>query len=401
MVKVQQNIENSKSQKKRFFNLQKRISNPINSSEIVPLGNYTSYFAKTDTQEVTMTDAEIAKRRYQYKKEKTERKKKIGKKIPRVSYCGVRTIKKNPLNVKIVKGDKGSIYYDGMQRCGSVWFCPDCMYKLMKARSEELYTQLRAYKDKKRTVLFITFTLQHNTGESLESLHKLLLEAFQYANSHRKWQDVKKRFSIEFLRALEVLFGINGWHPHLHCVFVGGDEIVKEIETFLELYKTFLRSRGKLVNNHTVVMEKWNGKLSDMTEYIFKGMLEQEITGGNLKKSNQGKTFFDLIDEGNNTEADEYIYVMKGKRQYHHSKGFFKDVRVLSDQEILTDDKVKEVLYTIPINVYADIVHKGIALHLLNEYEYGGAKRMETFLELYDVDTGFMQTLSVQFVNST
>jgi hypothetical protein len=81
---------------------------------------------------------------------------------------------------------------------------------------------------------------------------------------------------------------------------------------------------------------------------------------------------------------------MKGTHQYHHSKGFFKDVRVKTDEEILKDDIAAKILFSIRKTVYADMIKKGIALHFLNEYMYGGTERAVKFLELYDCDTEFM-----------
>lgn len=356
-----------------------------------PLGNITSYSARPVSQQVKCKFIKPEKFKYDFKKKKAERKKKVGRFYPRAGYCGVRPISKDVENIEAVQGEKGGIYYRGMQRCGSVWFCQDCMYKLMKGRSDELYSQLKIYKDAGKIVLFVTFTLQHKVGDPLQDLHDKLLQSFNFANSHKSWQKIKKQMPVEFLRTLEVLHGVNGWHPHLHCVFIGDPEMVNNMNVFLNLYKKELIKNGLLVNNHTVVTEKWNGKLEDMKDYMFKGLLEQEIFGS-IKKAGKGNTFFDLVDNGENTLVMEYVKVMKGKRQYHHSRGFFKDVRVKKDEEILKDDKVKTILFTIPMNVYVDMVAKGISLHLLNEYEYGGRPRAVKLLELYDVDARFFDS---------
>jgi len=359
----------------------------------VPLGNTTNNFATAVSQRVKkpeLTEAELSTLKYDFKKHKIELKKRIGEFVPRVGHCGSRRISKNAQNVQIVKGEKGNVYYAGMQRCGSVHLCPDCMYKLMKTRSEELYDQLKVYREQDKTVLFITFTLQHNIGDRLKDLHKTLLDAFTYANSHRSWIEAKKTVPVEFLRVLEVLYGVNGWHPHLHCLFVGDPQIEETIKIFIDLYRTRLKSNGLICNEHTVVIEKWNGTLDKAKDYLFKGKLEEELTGGGLKKTGKGKTFFDLIEENNVPVIKEYIEAIKGKRQYHHSKGFFSDVRVRTDEEIIKDDKVSEVLFEIPIKIYSEIHYKGISLHLLNEYVYGGIPRMTKLLELYDIDTSFM-----------
>ena len=367
------------------------ISPPDPARKNPALGNITSYFANQSQQRVQLTEEELVKLKYGYKKAKIEQKKKIGKKVPRVSYCGTRCICKDAIEINAVRGEKGGIYYQGMQRCGSVWFCPDCMYKLMKTRATELYDQLQVYKKKDKVVLFATFTLQHKKGDRLADLHAKLLSAYQFANSHRTWIDAKKKVPVEYLRALEVLYGSNGWHPHLHCLFVGDQEMTETIKIFVNLYKQRLSKLGLVVNDHTVTVDKWNGTLDTMTDYLFKGMIEKEITGGNLTKSGKGKNFFELIDDNNDSATSEYIKVMKGKRQYHHSKNFFDDVETKTEEEILKDDKVEDTLFTIPADVYADICKKGIALHLLNEYDYGGRTRAIKLLELYDCDTVFLE----------
>ena len=364
--------------------INRKVENPD------PLGNSTSYSASRTDKGIQLTEKQLSKLKYDFKKLKVERKKAISKKVPRVGYCGTRLISKNTPFIEAVKGETGGIYYKAMQRCGSVHLCPDCMYKLMKERAEELYSQLKAYKDQSKSVLFVTFTLQHKYGDSLELLHKTLLDAFNFANSHGAWKKAKKDLPVEYLRALEVLHGVNGWHPHLHCVFVGDLEIAETINIFINLYKKYLVKCGLLVNEHTVVTEKWNGKLDSMTDYLFKGMLEQELTGGGLKKSGKGKTFFELIDEGNDQATDEYIRVMKGKRQYHHSRGFFNDVRVKTDEEIIKEETASETLFIMSRKQYSEIHYKGIAMHLLNEYEYGGVTRAIKLLELYDCDTVFL-----------
>lgn len=360
----------------------------IDTPVLPPLGNTVSYSANLKTSTIQKTDVELSKVKYEYKHLKSGRKFKLGKKVKSVGNCGTRPLDKNKSHVDVVKGQKGNIYFSGMQHCNSVWFCEDCGYKIMKQRSDEIYEQFQYYKEAGKVILFVTFTLQHKQNDSLEYLRKLLVDSFNYANSHRTWQGVKTH--IQYVRVLEILFGKHGWHPHFHCAFIVDENDVDKINVFIDLYKNSLVKEDLIVNEHTVTVEKWNGSLNDMTDYMFKGMLEMELLGGNLKTSNKGKTFFNLIDEDNDIKTNEFIKEMKGKRQFHHSKNFFQDIKIKSDEEILKDDKVDTILFSIPIKIYNDIRKKGIALHLLNEYEYGGKERLIPFLELYDVDIGFL-----------
>jgi hypothetical protein len=389
-------LTTKKPDNNRFDTVLKPDNNRFPTVSGFPLGNVTTHSAEPVNKAFQHTEKSLQKLKYDYKRQNIERKKKIGRIVKRVSYCGTRSINKSARFINAVQGEKGGVYYNGMMRCGCIWLCPDCMYKLMKGRADELYNQLQAYKEKKKTILFVTFTLQHRQGDKLQDLHNKLLYAFNFANTSRKWTEAKKDAPVEYLRTLEVLLGSQGWHPHLHTVFVGDEKLIKIIDIFRDLYKQKLSSYGLIVNSHTVVIDKWNGKMDDMTDYMFKGMLEQELTGGGLKKSGSGKTFFELIDSGNDRAAREYIEAIKGKRQYHHSKEFFSDVRTKTEAEHLRDDKTEKVLFSIPVSVYADINKKGIAIHLLNEFNYGGRERAEKLLDLYDCDSRFLDGIVIE-----
>ena len=59
-------------------------------------------------------------------------------------------------------------------------------------------------------------------------------------------------------------------------------------------------------------------------------------------------------------------------------------------RSIIKDDKVKEIIYTIPSIVFADIRSKKIARRLLIEHWDGGRDSVLALLELYDVNTDFI-----------
>jgi hypothetical protein len=321
-------------------------------------------------------------------------RKEVGKRVKRVKYCGIKPVSRKiaeEFGVDIVKGEKGSIYYRKMQRCGLVWMCPSCSHKIAKARAKELYEQLKIYSDQGKQVKFVSFTLQHNISQSLEYLLKTLLDAKKFARTHNRYKKVCA--GIEFLRTLETKYGKNGHHPHTHDLFVGDERLVEALNVFVDLYKQYLRDRGFLVNEHTVLIEPWNGDIEEIEEYMFKGMLEAEMTSGGLKNGSieGGKTFFQLIDDPETPEAiiQEYITTMKGHRQYHASRGFFKDVRTKTDEEILVDDHTQEIIYNVPWKVFQDMRNKDIALDFLVvlKFDFKGARE---FLELYDVDADFI-----------
>ena len=375
------------------------VAEDLDQDVFNPLGNYTSYSAIPSS--VELQEKEILELRFKSKKKSILLKKAIGKLNKRVGGCGIhRIIHTNTSPVLVIKGEKGGHYYSSMQRCGLIWLCPDCNYKITKARADELYLQLKADRERGETVLFITFTLQHKYTDKLDKLLEILHDAFNYANTHRQWKEIKE--GIEFLRTLEVTRGSNGFHPHYHCLFVGGTDIINKIKILVGLFESRLREIGLETNEHTTTTRLWNGDIDDMKDYMFKGLLEQELTSGGLKKGKKdSKTFFELVmDES--TPADvirEYMTAIKGKRQYHHSKGFFKDTRVKTDIEILHDDKALEIVCMIPFKTFKEMRQKGIAREFLPEIAYHGRAGARDLLTLYDIDDSFLDDPPVTIYN--
>ena len=385
------------------YNLQRRVEQTydiktkiqpkeINSPVISSLGNMTSYSDTLDKpviQEININEIKL------YSKiDSIKVKKVIGKYNRRVKKCGwVRINRNDTSQILVIKGEKGTYWYNAMQRCGLIWLCPDCNYKIMKARANELYEQLKIEKDRGNSVLFVTFTLQHNSSDKLDKLLELLQGTFNKANTnYRAWLRIKK--DIEYLRTLEITHGNNGFHPHYHCLFVGGTALLENINILTDAYKSELNKLGLTTNEYTTTIELWNGNIDDMKDYLFKGLLERELTSGGLKKGKKNsKTFFELVADPNTPSAviQEYVTATKGKKMYHSSKGFFKDVRVQADEEILHDDKAKEIVCMIPYATYMEMSQKDMALEFLAEISYHGITGARDLLILYDIDDSFME----------
>ena len=365
---------------------QKETNNPVN----FPLGNITSYSATLDTrafQEININEIKLISKRDSIKVKKV-----IGKYNKRVNRCGrVRIMRTDTSPVLVIKGEKGSYYYNAMQRCGLIWLCPDCNYKITKARAVELYEQLIIYKNRGCNVYFVTFTLQHKSNDELNKLIDLLQKIFNASMTNRQLKKIRE--DIEYLRTLEITHGSNGFHPHYHCLFVGSKDTLKYINMLVDLFKSELNKNGLQTNEHTCIIELWNGNIDKMKDYLFKGLLERELTSGGLKKGRKGsKTFFELVMDENTPSGviQEYITATKGKRQYHHSKGFFKDVRVKTDEEILKDDKASEVVCLIPYEIYQEMDYKEITLEFIPELQYKGIQGARDLLTLYDIDDSFL-----------
>ena len=113
---------------------------------------------------------------------------------------------------------KGYAYTTGLQTCKSVWACPICSFKIRTKRAIEIAVAIAVHKAKGGSVMLLTLTTQHSFGESLDEVWDQVQECWSYIIKHYRYTQLRKKLGLAFIRTIEVMHGINGWHPHLHVL---------------------------------------------------------------------------------------------------------------------------------------------------------------------------------------
>jgi hypothetical protein len=84
-------------------------------------------------------------------------------------------------------------------------------------RARQIETALRAHVDAGGSALLATYTVPHDRDESLPVVLARLAGTWRrYAKSVLR--DVLGRHYVGNVRSLEVVHGVNGWHPHYHAL---------------------------------------------------------------------------------------------------------------------------------------------------------------------------------------
>jgi len=123
---------------------------------------------------------------------------------------------------------KSAAHYSGLMVCKSVWQCPVCAAKITERRREDLTMGVNNFyaANGVKRVLLVTFTLSHHIGDELSVIKSALLKARKLLVSGRWAKEFAKQFGIVgMVRSLEVTYGSNGWHPHLHVLYFFDNEI--------------------------------------------------------------------------------------------------------------------------------------------------------------------------------
>jgi hypothetical protein len=259
--------------------------------------------------------------------------------------------------IEVHKGHThGKAFYHGLMSCGSVWTCPVCAAKIAERRRVELQQALEAAKAKGWGVHFVTLTVPHGIGDDLHEILGKLSDALGKMSRNAPFRRAKAQTGLQiygYIRAQEVTYGANGWHPHFHLlVFTQGDmgsSIVRYC--YDKAWRSACVASGLPEPHHVHGCTVQDGR--EAAKYVSKWGLEDEMTKAHTKKAKRhGLTPWGLLravlDGGAPEIAPEpaaalfrlYAHAFKGRRQLHWSVGL--RAKLLPEQVELSDQQIVE-----------------------------------------------------------
>jgi hypothetical protein len=295
--------------------------------------------------------------------------------------------------------DTGNAHFSGVMMCGSVWNCPVCNRAISSHRRDELREAFDVAKENGWHIHMVTLTVPHGIGDDLKVINDLQREALKKLSCGRNSvsQQLKDYgFQLHgYVRAKEVTYGRNGFHPHFHII-VFSDAETFDLECVYSYWLDACESVGlpRPSDKYGVhVTEAY-----DAEDYIVKWGLEWEMTTGHSKNAKKGLSPYQLLhvynEGGYHSEelsmtkekaADlfrNFAESMKGQRQLHWSVGLRKKLGLgaeLTEQEILQKrDKETDLITTVSPETFKAVrVLKAFNAvltfaekypHLLNDY---------------------------------
>ncbi len=177
-------------------------------------------------------------------------------------------------HIKYWKDNKyGKVFSTGMRICGSVWACPVCSEKIMARRREQVETIVSKSIESDHKLYFVTFTVSHKEEHGLGDILEAFKVGLKSIRSGSPWKKFKERTGyVGLIRALEILHGSNGWHPHTHEIWVTKDGMDIESE------------KEKLISRWFKLMEKTG--FVGSTERVRKAFKQISITIDEVKSDN-------------------------------------------------------------------------------------------------------------------
>lgn len=183
----------------------------------------------------------------------------------RTASCGYSSIS----NVEMLKSvNHGSTFYTGLATCGSVWTCPTCSAKIQERRRTEIAQGMEYQHSNGKKAVMITLTFSHKFGDDVKEMLDKQSHALKLLRSGKAWTKFKAAFGFDgLIRATEVTFGQNGFHPHVHELwFLDNDRSFNRDRLDDYLRAKFRYKRDWAKRDHL---------LSRSTMYVFEYLLKE------------------------------------------------------------------------------------------------------------------------------
>jgi hypothetical protein len=256
-------------------------------------------------------------------------------------------------DIEILKSkEHAKATYKGLYVCGKLWACPVCAAKISERRRMELVGALASAKSQGLHVKLLTLTVPHGMGDDVNALLDAIHDAWRRTTTGRSGKAFRKLLGVKgTIRALEVTYGQNGFHPHLHVLlFLEHDSTNQCVEgLFCPIWQDACTKSGLPRPSDMHGCRVDDG--SKAAAYASKWGLESEMTKSHTKRGKAGgMTPWDflraVLEDG--PDAAKYaalfcVYesAFHGKRQLYWSQGLkaMLEVGEASDEELAISDQ--------------------------------------------------------------
>lgn len=269
----------------------------------------------------------------------------------RVRKCLKNRIDKTKNIDVMYNGKRKKAHYSNIQRCGSIWTCPVCAANISEKRKVEVKTAIDRHLETGGGVYLLTLTVPHYETDNLKVLLSRITQASRRffggtRASRAAWAALGK---VGHIKATEVTYGSNGWHPHFHVIIFTQD-LLEQGTDLTPLVTSWIDCCVKAGLPAPSIAHGFNWKNAEYAaQYVNKWGIEHEVTKSHIKSGKQGSmTPWDMlkyscaeelpVSEKMGKLFQEFAICFKGKRQLVWSKG----LKALYDIDEKTDEELSE-----------------------------------------------------------
>jgi hypothetical protein len=336
----------------------------------------------------------------------------------RIGFCH-RGLGHDSIGVHI-RNSGGRHSLGGLAVCANAWVCPVCATRIASRRADEVRDLIKHSKKQGLIVEMVTLTVPHGLGDSAKFLSDSVTAAWRSFTAHGSWKrpggprslpGIKPRAGVQgYVRALEVTHGFNGWHPHLHIIFISENGLMQHRVRIWELWSSVCVSLGLGAPSLERGVDIQNGdkageylcKFSDDGELLLTRQgqairwdVADELTLANKKSGKNGsRKPHQILADAEFNHHDillfrEFAEAFKGKSQLQWTPGLKKwaGIGELTDAEIAESQSETDLVFMIPTIYWKQILKTSASADrrstIIRLSETGGVQAVANYLSSF------------------
>jgi hypothetical protein len=303
--------------------------------------------------------------------------------------------------------------FGNVQTCKSVWACPVCADRITRYRAAELLRAMETWTQGGNRMAMATYTLAHRANEGCKQVLDRLQAAYKRFKGDRAYKSRRTAWGIKgSVRVLELTYGSNGWHWHIHEIYFLEGKRKGRNEEMLGAMRQHWQHVVKQVGGDAV---RKGFDLKQETraafDYVSKFGSSGNAAGWNLarevarspakiRSNAAGLHPFEILASarrptaaGDRAAWNEYVMATKGVRQLVYSPKLRAALGIADiDDETIADletDEALRVLARITVKgwYYLNRPQLGIFTEFKQIADTGDAELLEVWLEAHDIET--------------
>lgn len=278
--------------------------------------------------------------------------------------------------------------YAGLERCSSIWACPQCSATIRAGRAAEIEEAVTAHQKTGGSVVFFTGTVRHHAGDALSDTLGQVLDSWSRLRRNKGWRLMKKKYAIaHYIRAIEVTGNFSneghGWHPHCHSLlFLDGDITEEQLQALrVDLFHYWSdaveKLGGKKPTEKGLDLQKCDRDGKVLARYVGKIQEKKKWTAGAEMarfdaKNGRGEDSispFELLDDESEISPArrghlwrEYYAATKGRRAITWSRGLKKlyEIGEKTDEEIQDEAESTTLVWRTSARVFRAVRRENV-----------------------------------------
>ena len=251
---------------------------------------------------------------------------------------------------KVTKTEQGKARYKNLRPCGSVWVCPLCGMNISVARAAEISLAVGKWQAGGGKIAMVTYTHRHHKKTALVANLELVRLSYAKMQAHRTYRTL--RVWSHQIQTLEITWGVNGWHVHIHTLIFWKGDLPENLEQKLyELWSKYVVAKAGIgvKLSHPSDKKTVGRYMSKVKEWG----LGEELTLEQKKRGGDG--YLDFLLDGDYDKARAYAIGTAGRNKLTWSRGSkeYFGIGEKSDSELAELPDGNPEFATIPDYIWA------------------------------------------------